>query len=211
MRNIILYSLLCILVLYVSEKVLELPYIVKTLVKLPLFTLVPAMSLFTIKSKLKANNFKNTLLTAGGVFTIIIVAFLFVNRYIDFTIIQEDFTSRLNISKSMFIFAGLYTIFINALIEELFFRGYIFLNMSRINRRMAYLFSAALFAVYHLTIFKAWFTLPILTLVLLGLFVGGLIFNYFAEKSKSILTPYIIHIAADMAVVVIGYQVLYIA
>jgi membrane protease YdiL (CAAX protease family) len=116
----------------------------------------------------------------------------------------------MQITNTQFVLAAIYTVFVNSFIEELFFRGYVFKGLLK-NRKIAYIFSSALFALYHVTIFKSWFSLPVFLLTMVGLFIGGLIFSYFVEKSNSFLASYLIHISADLAIVGIGIHVLGIA
>jgi len=171
--------------------------------------MVPLLS-FSIPRVFKVKfNYKNVFVQSLGVFSIVMLAFLVFSRFIDFETIRTDFSSRLEITKSMFVWASFYTVFINAMVEEVFFRAYIFGGIK--NKTTAYMYSSILFAVYHLTIFMTWFTLPILLIIMLGLFVGGLIFSYNYDKQKSIIAAYLVHLAADIAVILIGYLVIFTA
>lgn len=211
MKKILLYSFCCLLILYTVEQVLELPYLIKTLIKLPLFTVYPLHTIKKMSFERNRKEFKPVILVSIFVFFVIMVAFLILNSFISFDTIQNDFKNRMQISTSQFMWAGIYTIFINALIEEIFFRGFIFMNLLKENRLLAYLISAGLFAVYHMAIFKTWFSLPIFSLIMFGLFIGGVIFCYFVEKTNSFLASYMIHVSADLAIVLIGIRVLGIA
>jgi len=68
----------------------------------------------------------------------------------------------------------------------------------------AYIFSAAAFSVYHVAMMIGWFSPPLFGLVMLGLFVGGLIFNYFNEKFGNIYASWMIHLFANLAINTIG-------
>ena len=99
-------------------------------------------------------------------------------------------------------------IFVNAFFEEFFFRGFVFRGGLKIGtKQYAYLFSAVLFALYHVTMIMNWFTLPIFFLCMAGLFAGGLIFNYVTDKCGSIFGSYIIHAAANLAINAIGLYI----
>lgn len=67
---------------------------------------------------------------------------------------------------------------------------------------------AAVFAVYHVTIFKAWFGIGLMMFMLIGLFAGGLIFAYFVKKAESIVASWFIHVSADLAFIIFGLWVL---
>jgi len=211
MKKILLYSLCCLFILYAVEQVFELPYILKTLIKLPLFTVYPLYTIKKMSFKINKSEFKPVIALSVFVFMIIIIAFLILNSFINFDTIQDDFVNRMQISTTQFVWASIYTIVINALIEEIFFRGFIFMNLLKKNRVLAYLISSGLFAIYHMAIFKTWFSLPIFLLIMFGLFVGGLIFSHFVEKTNSFLASYMIHVSADLAIVLIGVRVLGIA
>jgi|LGOV01.1.fsa_nt_gb membrane protease YdiL (CAAX protease family) len=210
MKKIIIYAISCILILYVVEQVLELPYIIKTMVKLPLFTVYPIYKLKGMPFILHRQDFLRVSVISIFVFCIVSAAYLIFSPLIDTSIIQSDFLNRMQITNTQFALAALYTVFVNSFIEELFFRGYVFKGLLK-NRKVAYIFSSALFALYHVTIFKTWFSLPVFLLTMVGLFIGGLIFSYFVEKSNSFLASYLIHISADLAIVGIGIHVLGIA
>lgn len=197
------------MILYLTEQVYELPYLIKTLIKVPLFVVIPIVSVLTLENHSLKIKYANVVIQALGVFSIVMIAFYLFSKWIDFDTIRNDFSQRLEINKTMFVWASIYTIFINAFIEELFFRAYVFGRLRKQNKVLAYVFSSLLFAIYHLTIFMTWFNLPILLLILLGLFLGGMIFSYNFDKHNSIVAAFIVHVAADVAVVVIGYMVIF--
>lgn len=202
MKKNIAYGILCLFILFLVEQVFELPYIIKTLIKLPLFTVYPLIKLRGIKFKVE----KDLKLVIGAsvfVFSVILIAFIILRDFLDFEAITSDIQGRMAIDPTLFIFACFYTVFINSFIEELFFRGLLF----QAGDYKYSLVSALMFATYHVAIFKSWFSLPIVTLVLFGLVVGGLIFNYFVKRTKSILSSWLIHMSADLIIVLIGFWI----
>lgn len=207
---IIIISVLCVAVLFFIEQVLNIPYSIKTIFKIPLFVIIPfAIKKFLLKEKLsyymKKNHLKLTLLCSVFVILIIMLAFSIANGFIDTSLIVADFEDRMKITKSTFIFIAVYTIIGNAFIEEYFFRGFIFQSLHNKGlTKSAYLLSALLFALYHIGVFLTWFTIPIMIIVLFGLFSGGMIFAFFVQKTNSVLASYFIHISADIAIVLIG-------
>lgn len=209
MKKIMLYTIAVIVVLYFTEQVLELPYLLKTLIKLPLFTIIPLVSLKGTPLKMDKQHTKLMLYISLFVFLIIVIAYIVLSSFIDVSIIQEDISSRMQVTNVMLIYTGLYTIFINSFIEELFFRGFIFAKLLGKHKILAYVFSSLAFSIYHITIFKTWFTLPMFMLMMLGLFVGGLIFSYFTEKNNSFLASWFIHMSADLAIILIGWKLLF--
>lgn len=208
MKKIIGYSLVVVIILFVIEQVLMLPYIIKTIIKLPLFVVYPYLVLRKRHFNINKHSFREVFVLSLSVLVVILVAYFMLQDFIELDSIKNDLMRRMSIGRSMFFFAAFYTIFINAFIEEYFFRGYIFRLLYERHKTVGYVFSALLFAIYHVGILGTWFSLPMLFLILLGLFIGGMIFNYYVYKTGSFLASYIIHIAADIAVVIIGIRVM---
>ncbi len=212
--KIIVYAVACLIILYIVEQVLMTPYIIKTIVKVPMFTLFPfLLQQHLLKSKvslkMKRSEQKFTLFWSIFVFVLIFAAAFSLKSFIDTEAISSDFGNRMQLSRNSMIIAGIYTIFVNSFIEEYFFRGFIFQEMFKQGRnRSAYLISSAAFAIYHVSIFEAWFSVWLMMIMLLGLFVGGLLFAYFVKKTGSILASWLIHVSADLALVLFGFLVL---
>ena len=72
-------------------------------------------------------------------------------------------------------------------------------------RVAAYFISAFAFSAYHIAMMIGWFALPVVLLALLGLFVGGIIFNYFNEKYENIYLSWLVHMFANFAINTVGF------
>ena len=212
--KVIVYAVVSLLVLYVIEQVLMTPYIIKTIIKIPMFTLFPlAFQHYLLKSelslKIKKSEWRFTLFWSVSIFILILAVAFSLKSFIDTEAISSDFGNRMRLSRSSMIIAGIYTIFINSFIEEYFFRGFIFQELIKQKwNKSAYIISSAAFAIYHVSIFEAWFSLWLMLLMVLGLFAGGLIFAYFVKRTGSILTSWFIHVSADLALVLFGFLAL---
>lgn len=219
MKNtiIIVSSIMACLILYLLEQVFSVNYATKTVAKLIIFTLIPIIFIYiidkkTIKAALNLRSIHFKQLLTGIIlgllsFLVIIVSYLLFKNFINLDQIKDELTTKSNITKMSFIYVGLYIIFVNSFLEEFFFRGFIFLNMyEKFNKKFAYLFSAILFAVYHIAIFKTWFNIYLILLALIGLVVIGVIFNYLDTLSKNFINSYIVHMLADMAIILIGLR-----
>jgi CAAX protease family protein len=213
-KIIISYSLFCLLVLYGLEQIIMTPYIIKTLIKIPLFTLFPLLiQHYLLKSKLslgiKKSEQKNILLLSLFIFVILSGASFLLKSFLDIEAISSDFTNRMMLGKREMILAAVYTIFINSLIEEYFFRGFLFQSLMKQGwNKQSYIISSAAFAIYHVSIFESWFSLGLMMLMLFGLFAGGLIFAYFVKRTESILASWLIHISADLSLIIFGLYIL---
>jgi uncharacterized protein len=216
--QIVILTILSCTALFIVEQVLIVSYLWKTLAKIGLFLVVPLLYIRIVLKQpiLKFLNLKNIdfsklrlgfilgLLSMG----IVIGAFFLFSFIIDTNTIIADLESR-GITASVFIFIAVYITFGNSLLEEFYFRGFLFLNIYRSQSKLfAYLFSSLLFALYHIGIFMAWFNIWLILLALLGLFVVGLIFNWLNTKSDNFLNSWILHILADVGVMVVGFYVL---
>ncbi len=100
---------------------------------------------------------------------------------------------------------GAYICIINSLLEEFFFRGFAFLMLSRFaGSKIAYLFSAGLFSLYHIAIMQNWFSPLVFALLLAGLFFSGFIFNWLSQRYQNIYAPWIVHICSNLAINTVG-------
>jgi len=103
-----------------------------------------------------------------------------------------------------------YIVLINAFLEELFFRGFIFINTFNLGfKRFAYMFSSVLFALYHIAMMNSWFSPGIFLLCLVGLIAAGMLFNELARRCENILGGFFVHLGANLAINLIGMYFMY--
>ncbi|WP_194841312.1 CPBP family intramembrane glutamic endopeptidase [Salinibacillus xinjiangensis] len=214
--TITVMTVLSCAIMLLIEQGLETTYVTKTLAKIVMFLVVPLIYIrFILKQRiLEFLNLKHIdmkrlksgfllgLLASG----IVLLTFLLLQDFIDTKAIISDLKNRLHITAEVYIFVALYITFGNSLLEEFYFRGFIFLKLYQTNQKVfAYVFSAGLFAFYHIAIFATWFNISLILLALVGLFTVGLVFNWLNTKSNNFLNSWILHILADIAVVSIGF------
>ena len=72
-------------------------------------------------------------------------------------------------------------------------------------RKFAYIFSATMFALYHVGMTSGWFNILIYILSMVGLFIGGCIFNYLNEKCENIYPSWLVHMCANFGINTIGF------
>jgi uncharacterized protein len=103
----------------------------------------------------------------------------------------------------------IYLPIVNALAEELFFRYYIFLGLWELGMtRTAMWFSAALFALYHLSIIQTWFSWPLIAAMLAGLLAAGLFLNRIARRDQHIFGVWLIHGLVNILIISLSLQYL---
>lgn len=149
-------------------------------------------------------------LLALGALTLLAVLTVhhFARSGIDAGAVTESLVEKYRITRGDLVVYGLYLSFVNALLEELFFRGYLFLNLLGAGRLFAYLFSGALFSVYHLVNIAGWFSPALFAAALAGLFLAGVLFCWLDERARSIWPGYVVHLFADLAIVGVGWRLL---
>ena len=145
----------------------------------------------------------------GGIaiVTIIVISFIKLRTFIDIDALILSL-AEIGVTASTFPFVAAYILFGNSLLEEFFFRGLLPSFFNRLWYRI--LIPSLLFAIYHITIFLTWFSLPLLALAVFGLWIGGIIFQLVNEKSRTILPSWTIHMFADIGVLLVGIYMFYI-
>lgn len=195
------------------DAVIQPGYVIKSAIKIVLFLLLPILySVYNKECNLKklfvAN--KSGIMLAIGlgatVFAVVLGAFLAFRNIFDFSELTSSLTSTTGVNKENFIFVAVYISFINSLLEEFFFRGFSFLTLKEMSgRKSAYIISSLFFALYHIAMMISWFALPVVILSMVGLFAGGIIFNFFNEKYNNIYLSWVIHMFANFATNTIGF------
>ena len=208
--QIILFSLLaCIL----HALMLQTPfndYLYTSIAKVILFILCPLiyfivskdgtfrglLYLFLVEDR---RTLKLPLILGATVFVFIVIAFVFLQSHID-PVMVDDALADVGINSRNAIFVVMYIVLLNAALEQFFFRGFVFMSLYGLNvKGIAHIYSAVLFAVYHIPVLYDALEWGMLALATLGLVVAGLIFNFLTIKCKSITGPLIVHISANLA------------
>jgi membrane protease YdiL (CAAX protease family) len=210
---IVTFTAVFIGILYYVDAALEMNYLSKVLIKIGLlvisFILGKIMGFdYSFLKPNKTKAYKKGLLVSIIAFISIIIGFLIIKNFLNYQVMIDEFQNKYELTGAKFFIASAYLIVVNAFLEEYFFRGYIFFNLS--NKYFAYIFSSLAFSIYHISNFKNWFNNDWLVLVpLVGLILSGLLFNYLDSKSEDIYNSYIPHFFADLAIVIIGFFIIY--
>ncbi len=137
----------------------------------------------------------------------ILFAFFLLHPFIDIDALLAELNS-LGITPLVFPFVALYILLVNSILEEFFFRGLLPGSLTHSLSRL--LIPSLLFALYHISIFLTWFTLPLLVLAVIGIWIGGIIFQIANRLGESILPSWIIHMFADLGILIVGIYIIYI-
>lgn len=206
-------AILCCGIMALVDGVIQPGYAVKSAIKICLFLLLPFLIARFTQDIRFAQLFqfqKSAILPAVGlgvaIYAVILGGYFLLRNWIDFSGIVDSLSSNAGVNKNNFLFVSLYISFINSLLEEFFFRGFLFANLkSSSNRRFAYCFSSLMFALYHVAMMIGWFHPAITLLLIAGLMIGGMIFNFLNEKQENIYTSWLVHMFANFAINTIGF------
>lgn len=145
-------------------------------------------------------------LLALAVFSVILGGYFLTRNYIDFSAVTTSLTSGMGITADNFLYVAIYISIMNSFLEEFFFRGFGFITLKKyVNLKFAYLYSPVLFAIYHVGMLVNMFHPVVLLLLMLGLIVGGLIFNALNDKFGNIYPSWFVHMAANFAINTVGF------
>jgi membrane protease YdiL (CAAX protease family) len=154
-------------------------------------------------------NIKISFMLSFGVFAFIIIAFMIVRPFIDGEMIIAALAAN-GITAGNFPFVFIYIVLINAALEEIFFRGFVFMTLHRMNfKKYAHIYSSLLFAFYHIAVLDNALGLGMLIFCITGLVAAGLIFNALIIKCRSMTGSVVVHISANLALnlIVVYYLV----
>lgn len=208
----IVVIIFCIAMAFV-DGVFHANYFTKSLIKLVLFMGCPALYI-TIDKNVRIKplfvfdrkGLKLALSLCTAVYFVILGGYFALRGVFDFSSITALLTSNIGVTKDNFIYVSLYISFANSLLEEFFFRGFAFLTLKKLaGRGYAYVFSSVSFALYHVAMMIGWFSPIPFVIVMVGLFAGGMIFNYLNEKSGTVYPSWLVHMFANFAINTVGF------
>ena len=212
--GIIVLVIICCVFMALIETIIEPAYIVKSALKVVVFLLLPLVYAKITHTKLLDEFFKidkrgmmKLFVLGSFIYAVILGAYTLTKNFFDYASLVQSLSADQKVNSGSFIGVALYISFCNSFLEEFFFRGFAFLSLKPyIGRKLAYVFSPALFAFYHGGMLAGMFSWWVYLVLLAGLFVGGCIFNYLNEKSESIYTSWITHMFANFAINTVGFM-----
>lgn len=210
---IIIVTIICCIIMALVETVIEPLYTVKSAIKIAVFLFLPLLTMKSLHIQMSDGVFRfnraffmRLLLLGAVIYAVIIGAYLLTKNIVDYPALVCALSADQKVNSSRFLWITLYISFCNSFLEEFLFRFLAFIKLSEfLPKRAAYLFSSMAFAVYHVAMLGASFPLPLLIAAVVGLAVGGLIFDYVDSQSRKIYHSWIIHMFADLALMTIWY------
>jgi membrane protease YdiL (CAAX protease family) len=163
---------------------------------------------------LKPANWRNHLplaLGLGAASGVIFLAayFLAVDWLVDRSVLVERIGTQFSVTAATVALIAPLTIFFNSLLEEFFYRGFAFGLLVKKHTVLGYCLPAAAFSAQHLIFINQWLSPWLLLLAAVALFVLSCVLQWLYEKADSIVAPWIVHILADVAMMLIAITLLW--
>ena len=219
-KNVLLITAFSLLACAVHSVMLHTPfnnYVYTSAAKVILFLLCPLLYLIISKEgglgdlfcvKADKKGIKQAFLLGIIAFVFIFAAFAVIRPWLDPSMIINAM-SNVGITSGNYIFAAMYYIIVNVALEELFFRGFVFLTLYRMNyNHYAYAYSGLLFAIYHISVMKDGAAPGLLLLSIVGLVGVGLLFNEITKRYRSVIGSLMVHASAGLAISLIGFYLI---
>lgn len=195
----------------IVDAVLVPPYMMKSCIKVVLFACIPLLyyrknkelkDILTINKK----GLKESLLVGSMIIVVIVGGYFLFRNIFDFSNITTSLSSDIGVNVENFLFVSMYITFVNSFLEEFFFRGFAFLTLGKYTGiKFSCVFSSLVFALYHVAMMVTWVSPLLVVLAVAGLFIGGLIFNYFNYRYHNIYASWIIHMFSNIAINCVGF------
>ena len=124
--------------------------------------------------------------------------------------IAENIDSQFGVTRENIWYRAPYTILINSMLEEFFYRGFAFGQLLKKNRLIGYLLPASVFTVQHVLFFNQWEMewLPFV-LAVVGLIFFALVLQWVYAKTNTLIAPWLIHAFGDIAMMGIAVILLF--
>ena len=206
--TVILMAVLCLLTMAVIERIVQPGYWIKSLIKSFVFggSMLLYASLYNEDFRelihlQKKRPSQKLLLFMIFAYLGIIVLYLLLSRYIDLSSIRDSLIRKEHLSKQNFLFIFSYIILVNSFLEESFFRGFLYQAFKTQGKeKTGIIFSALIFALYHISIMDGWFHPLILLLGILGLFGAGIFLQLVMKNEDNLLGSWLVHAFANLAI-----------
>jgi membrane protease YdiL (CAAX protease family) len=125
---------------------------------------------------------------------------------VDKDLIAARIAEQFSVTAGTVLLIAPFTIVINSLIEEFFYRGFAFGLLAPKHAWLGTLLPAAVFTVQHLLFAWHWVTLVPLLLGIVSLFVLALVLEALYAHSDTIVAPWLTHVLGDLAMMAIAVE-----
>ncbi|MEH2193732.1 MAG: CPBP family intramembrane glutamic endopeptidase [Nostoc sp.] len=113
-------------------------------------------------------------------------------------------------SFTIYLVGAAYWIFINSLLEEFVWRWFVYRKCEiLVTSPLAVVICGLFFTIHHVVGLSAYFDWKTTILCSLGVFIAGVVWSWCYLTYRSIWIGYISHIFADIAIFIIGWQLIF--
>ncbi len=141
---------------------------------------------------------------------ILAIYWLLLRHWIDVSLVRDRLEKIANVDRQTFKLGAAYFILINALIEEYFWRWFIYSRYEKlVSSQLAVFLTAFCFTLHHtiaLAIFTDW---RIALISSLAVFIAGIVWSEYYRRYRSIWSNYFSHAIADLALHMVAWQVFF--
>lgn len=107
---------------------------------------------------------------------------------------------------------GLFIAVLHSALEEFFWRGFVYGHLRRLMPiPIAHLLAAVGFAAHHVVVLNQFFPTGTAWFLGFGVAVGGLVWSLLYQRYGTLLGAWISHLIADVAILIIGWQLMQVA
>ncbi|MCP3996896.1 MAG: CPBP family intramembrane metalloprotease [bacterium] len=162
---------------------------------------------------LKFHNWRRGLPQALALGALSIVIFwglylLLGDRLLDRALIVDKLGEQFSVTAGTVLLIAPFTILVNSLLEEFFYRGFAFGLFFREHRIPAFLLPATVFTFHHILFIHQWLAPLPLVIASGGLFIFALLLEMIYEDADSIVAPWLVHLCGDIAMMSIAVTLL---
>ena len=207
------------IVIFLSRQLFAANYIFSSIYKI-IFLFPLFFRLFIEKKTLKHSLFKNfsfkrfkkyifSIIPIGVILASIYVSsFLLFKDWLDLQIIVTKLHELISLNISNLIFIGLYIVIVNSLLEEYFWRGFMFEKLRKLIKPwMAHIFTGIAFSFHHIMFYYNWFNMTFFLIVTIGLIFYAIMMNFIFQRYKDLLSCWLVHSFVDIAQIFIAFKI----
>lgn len=155
-------------------------------------------------------------LVAGVVLGLLMFSIIFIfywllgTQWIDVAHVRDKARQVRASSLIIYFASGVYWVFINSWLEEFVWRWFVYRKCEiLVPRPLSIVLSAVFFTLHHIVGLSAYFDWRATTLGSLGVFLAGVVWSWCYLTYRSIWPGYISHLFADLAIFIIGWQLIF--
>ncbi|MEC8678354.1 MAG: type II CAAX endopeptidase family protein [Candidatus Margulisiibacteriota bacterium] len=181
------------------------------LLMIPIFwTVVIDKDALSLSKPQKGGFFISGLIGLFMSFGIVVSYLVLGNLLIDTTLVQSKMADVGLSSPVSYFFGAAYWVLVNSVLEEYVWRWFVVQQAEKcVGPISAILISAAGFTLHHVLALQLYFNWVAVFLCAIGIFFGGAVWSWCYIKFRSIWPCYFSHAIVDVAVFVIGFQLIF--